>query len=121
MAYQYRGTVREVEDDYQPQRQRVGAFDPAKCGTYAGYRAHQTYRVPACQDCKDAQASYTRDYIERRGGWPQHTDLEFKPGACGTYAGYMRHKRSGGKPCTKCREAYTGYMREYRAQRKVTV
>jgi len=120
MAYQYRGTVREVEDYYQPQRQRAGAFDPSKCGTYAGYRAHQTYRVPACRECKDAQSSYTRDYIERRGGWPQTTTQEFKPGACGTYAGYTRHKRSGGKPCPKCREAYTGYMREYRAQRKAT-
>ena len=117
MAYKYRGTVRDVEEE-QPNRQRIGAFDQAKCGTYAGDRAHQTDCVPACQDCKDAQAAYTRDYIERRGGWPQRTDAEFKPGACGTYAGYMRHKRSSGKTCTKCREAYTGYMREYRAQRR---
>jgi hypothetical protein len=117
MAYTYKGTVRDLEEDHQPQRQRVGAFDPSKCGTYAGYRAHQTYGVPACQDCKDAQAAYTRDYIERRGGWPQPTTQEFKPGACGTYAGFTRHKRAGDAPCSKCREAYALYMRDYRQRR----
>ena len=118
MAYTYRGTIRDIEEEPQPVFRTVGEFDPAKCGTYAGYRAHQKYKVPACRECKDAQAAYSRDYIERCGGRPRLAPREFQPGACGTYAGYARHLRSPVPPCPECHKAWLEYRREWHARKK---
>lgn len=109
MAYVWKGTVPDVESEpaVRP-RTSTGVFDPAKCGTYAGYRQHQKHGVPSCRDCKDAQASYSRDYEERRKTEPART-RSFDPSACGTYAGYKRHVRYGVPTCPECREGYRVY------------
>jgi hypothetical protein len=39
--------------------------DP-RCGTVAGYRAHQRSETPTCRPCKDAQAAWQRAYEIRR-------------------------------------------------------
>jgi hypothetical protein len=39
--------------------------DP-RCGTVAGYRAHQRSETPTCRPCKDAQAAWQRSYEIRR-------------------------------------------------------
>ena len=43
----------------------------ARCGTYAGYNYHLTYRTPTCPPCKKAAADYKRkrrahQYLSRR-------------------------------------------------------
>ncbi len=120
MGYQYRGTIRDIEEESTPTpAPRLGVFDPSKCGTYAGYRQHQKYGLmPACRPCKDAQAAYSRDYIERRGGRTAPAIREFQPGACGTYAGYARHLRSEVPPCADCHRAWLEYRRAWRSRKR---
>ncbi len=40
--------------------------------------------------------------------------------ACGTYAGYQRHKRAHTEPCPDCRAANAAWTREYRARTGAT-
>lgn len=118
MAYKYAGTIHDVEDEPTTRTKPLGSFNADACGTYAGYRRHQRYNVPACRDCKDAQASYSRDYIERRGGYQAPALRPFVPGACGTYAGYARHLRSEVKPCQECHAAWLQYRKDWRARKQ---
>lgn len=37
-----------------------------------------------------------------------------RPAACGTRAGYMRHKRAGEDACEPCKEANRAYFRVWR-------
>lgn len=114
MGYVYRGDKHDV--DTPPRTNKHHGFDPSACGTYAGYRRHQKWGVPACQDCKDAQAAYSRDYWHHRGTRPTRIDV-FDPSACGTHAGYRRHTRSDVPPCRACLTAYADYMHHYRAKK----
>jgi hypothetical protein len=112
MAYQYRGTVHDVEEPTPILALKHDGFDPSACGTYAGYRRHQKWDVPACQGCKDAMAAYTRSrYV------PAPPKV-FNPDACGTWAGFGRHQYHGVPPCEPCREASRVYQRAWRASRK---
>jgi hypothetical protein len=117
MAYQYRGDIHDVEELDTP---RVSGH-----GTYAGYRRHQSEGSVACQDCKDAQATYSREYYEKRGGRTRHArkapEDRLKMGrkpihgtGCGTPAGAQQHYRAGTPVCDACRQA----MSEYRRNRK---
>ena len=38
-----------------------------------------------------------------------------KTAECGTYSGYMRHRRHGEFACRPCRDAANVYVKEYRA------
>ena len=116
MAYRYGGNVHDINTPIPspPRPQKLDGFDPSACGTYAGYRRHQDHSVPACQDCKDAMAAYSRGRYqpkrppEKRG---------FNPDACGTWAGWGRHKYYGVEPCEPCREASREYQRLWRARK----
>ena len=115
MAYKYRGTNHTIEDLTPSSPRKLDGFDPSACGTYAGYRRHQKWDVPACQDCKDAMAAYSRDrYVKR----PAKT---FNPDACGTWTGWQRHRYHDVPMCDGCREASREYQRQYRARRKAEI
>ena len=118
MAYQYNGTVRDIEEAPVPTRNILGKFDPGACGSYAGYRRHIRYKVPVCVECREAQASYDRDYTERCGGRPKLGPRAFQPEKCGTTAGYWQHKRYDNNPCPECFEAYRQYMTDWKERRK---
>jgi hypothetical protein len=57
VTYQYRGTMRDTED--LPRRK-------TSCGTYSGYKRHQSHRTTACKPCKAAAAKYMRELRARR-------------------------------------------------------
>jgi hypothetical protein len=116
MSYKYRGTVRDVKEQVPTRATKLEGFDPSACGTYAGYRRHQKHRVPACQDCLEAQSAYSRDYYERTKDRPRKT--VFTPNLCGTYSGYRKHIITSVKPCAACLVAHADYMNAYRAGRK---
>ena len=68
MAYRYRGTRTLDTEPDQPDEPFIGGhpFDPAKCGTNAGYRQHQKFGEPACRPCKDGTAAYHREQRARQ-------------------------------------------------------
>lgn len=112
MGYQYRGTVRDVDEPTPSRPQKLTGFDPSVCGTYAGYRRHQKWGVPACRPCMEGQAAYSRDrYVKR----PPKT---FNPDACGTWTGWNRHRYYDVPACEACREASREYQRARRIARK---
>ena len=130
MAYQYRGTIRDVTEP-QPEpaksrpkskpgpKPRPGIFDPAKCGTYAGYKQHGAYGIEACQPCKDANAASSRSYEARlKAGGVRRHGRGFQPDACGTRAGYCRHQRHKVPACGPCAEASRIYTAEHRAKKR---
>lgn len=114
MAYTYRGNVHDANEPLPtPIRPRkLHSFDPGACGTYAGYRRHQTHNVPACQGCKDAMAAYSRDRYQ-----PKERKT-FRADACGTWAGWHRHNYYNIPACEPCKDAAREYQRHYRATRK---
>lgn len=115
MAYIYRGANRDMEPE--PEQLPPGVFNPAKCGTLAGYRQHQKHGTPTCDYCKAAQADYSRDYKQKvKNGHQPHRG--FRDDACGTDAGYSRHKRHNVTPCDPCNEAHRTYISNYRKRRK---
>ena len=65
MAYKYRGSNHEVEEDPKPWRP-TAEFVDAKCGTYARYTRHQRSEVPPCEACKAALADYMNNYRAKR-------------------------------------------------------
>jgi hypothetical protein len=121
--YVYRGTLRDVKTAAAPTRTpstpgpkpKPRVFDPAKCGTYKGYKQHQDGDTEKCQPCKDANAAYSRAYGARPPG-PVHRG--FRPDKCGTRAGYFRHLRHGVPVCGPCAAAHAGYMAAHRAKQK---
>jgi len=111
MGYQYRGNIRDVEDDPTPTQPNRAEFDPAKCGTYAGYKQHQNHGVYPCQSCKDATAAYQRELkVRREAGLVVRG---FKDDKCGTRAGYNRHIRYQVPLCDGCREARRAWRAQY--------
>ena len=42
------------------------AFNPDKCGTYAGYLRHMRYTTTTCVPCKAAHSKYMADYRAKR-------------------------------------------------------
>lgn len=115
MSYVFRGTVVDIDDEPIARPQRQDAFSPEKCGTYAGYRAHQHYETPACDECKAAKAEYHRTI---RRATPKARKPKMR-NQCATYPGYMRHKRGGEEACGLCKNAYAQYMRDYRDRKRV--
>jgi hypothetical protein len=109
MAYTYGGNVRDIEEAPAPRTPKLNGFDPSACGTYAGYRRHQKHGVPACRDCLDAMAAYSRDRYQPR---PPKT---FNPDACGTWKGWQRHRYHDVPTCAACQAAAREYQRERRA------
>jgi len=112
--YVYKGTIRDDEE--------LDARPVSGHGTYAGYRRHQREGSPACQDCLDAQAAYSREYYEKRGGRPRYRrkseDERLKTGrkpvhgtGCGSPAGAQKHYRDGTPVCDQCKAAMSVYRR----------
>jgi hypothetical protein len=69
-GYVYRG-----DEPFEPKappkprtgRRRVeGVFNPAKCGTRAGYSQHRRYDQDPCLQCRVANAAYIREYGARK-------------------------------------------------------
>lgn len=123
MGYKYRGTIHDLEPvepapapKAKPKKPRTGLFDPAKCGTHAGYKQHARHNTVACGPCKAANSAYGREYAARRKLGP--IVKGFNPSRCGTYAGYARHRRSDVPACMPCRVAHADYINGYRAARK---
>lgn len=116
MAYQYRGTIHDLDTPFEPEP------SADKCGTYAGYRQHQRRDEPACEDCRAAQARYSRDYQRERFGilpdqrlTPRRTNAAHT--GCGTMAGYTAHRRAKTTICDPCRQAAAAYRKDRRRQR----
>jgi hypothetical protein len=113
MAYVYRGTVRDIEEEVAPTIPRkLTSFDDSACGTNAGYNRHRKHGVPACRPCKDAQAAYHRDRYQRK------PKAVFSDDACGTWAGYQRHAKIGIEQCEPCLVASRAYQKQWRDSRK---
>lgn len=128
MAYQYRGTIRDVEEIPAPRPLKLDGFDSSACGEYRGYRRHQKWGVPACQPCLDAMAAYSREYYKKRGGRPRHRAkaerLKSGPKAihgtgCGSPAGYQKHYRDDTPVCGACRRAMSEYRATLKTQKRV--
>lgn len=114
MAYSYKGTIHDL-DTPAPKPVTQGkhyGFDPSACDTYAGYRRHQKWGVPACQPCKDAMAAYSRDRYQPK------QPKAFDPSACGTWAGWSRHRYHDVPLCDPCKTAANDYQRQYRTTRR---
>jgi hypothetical protein len=43
--------------------------DDARHGTYAGALAHQKEGVALCKPCREARATYQREFRQRNGTW----------------------------------------------------
>lgn len=110
MAYQYRGTIRDIEEPTPTRARKLTGFDPSACGEYRGYRRHQKHGVPACDPCLAAMAAYSRDRYQKR---PKRT---FNPDACGSWKGWQRHQYHDVPPCDACMAAAREYQRQYRAR-----
>lgn len=130
MAYQYRGTIHDL-NDVEPEpvqvrpvagpktKRRPRGFNPSLCGIYAGYKQHERTGTEKCQPCKDANAAYSRDYEARlKTGQIRVIGRGFNPSACGTRAGYDRHHRHNVPACGPCAEASRVYTAERRANLK---
>lgn len=112
MAYKYRGDrtldAAVVEEPARPVR---APFDPAKCGTYAGYRQHHNHDAAPCRPCKDAAAAYQRELKVRRAAGL--VVRKFESDKCGTLAGYSRHVRLNVPLCDECKQARAEYRAGY--------
>lgn len=62
--YRWRGIPGWRPEDAQPQPGRP--VDRAEHGTTGGYKRHRAAGEPACQDCKNAEADYRRQWEIRR-------------------------------------------------------
>lgn len=113
MAYVYRGTTRDIEEETttKPRPRQRAPFDPTKCGTYAGYKQHDNTGTPHCRPCKDAANKYVRELRARHKISP--IIRGFQPDKCGTLAGYSRHKRHDVPVCDPCKQARAEHRRDY--------
>jgi len=114
MAYVYGGTIRDAATPLPaPTRpQNPDSFDPSACGTYAGYARHRKHNIPACQDCKDAMATYSRDRYQPK------KPRGFRADACGTWAGWHRHRYHGVPICERCKAAAREFQRKSREAKR---
>lgn len=125
MAYQYRGTVRDLDAPLMaitpeaptPRPKPSGGCHEAK-GTKSGYRRHQKASEPACDECKAAIAAYAKEYRAKVRNGERVIRKGFTPDRCGTYAGYTHHNRHAIPACQPCRDAYSAYMTAWRNRRK---
>lgn len=68
------------------------------CGTTAAYERHRRAGEEACDACREARNTYTRErYV------PSARELH----PCGTVAAYQRHLRRGEEACRPCKDALT--------------
>lgn len=112
-GYQYRGEIRDVTPEPRQRPAKMTGFDPSACGTYAGYRRHQKWGVPYCQDCRTAMAAYSRDRYQPA------TPKTFTGEACGTWAGRRQHDYYGVPACEPCKAAARVYQAQWRARKRV--
>lgn len=116
MPYVYGGTKRQAPR--KPRAPRPEGYDPAKCGTYAGYVQHKRRGTPVCDPCRAACNKYHLTYYHaHRTPTPPRPVGIHTPGVCGTRNGYARHQRNDTTPCTECRAANTAHAIKYKAQR----
>jgi hypothetical protein len=118
MAYQYRGTLRDVDPEpTQKPTADPSPFDPSKCGSVAGWKRHLKFGNTVCPPCKEAINAYQRDYQARRRAGIVIV-RGFNPDMCGTTTGYSRHKRHDVPTCSPCLAARAVYKNDYNAKRR---
>lgn len=76
-----------------------------RCGTYAGYVAHQRRKEIPCDSCAQACREYNRTLSKPRTLPPVIRDK------CGTSAGYKAHEKRGEFTCHPCRIAINEVVR----------
>lgn len=113
-GYIYKGTGHDVIEAEPVRTKPIREFDPSACGTYAGYARHLRYRIPACEDCRDAQRAYDRT----RYRYTKKPKTVFADDACGTWGGYQRHVKFKVTPCEACKQASREYQKQWRDSRK---
>jgi hypothetical protein len=114
MGYVYKGTIRDTPAP-APKKTGRAPYDPDKCGTYAGYKQHQSHETKPCRPCKDAAAKYRRELTARHK--LGRTERGFQPDKCGTLTGFTRHARHGVPACEPCKQAKKQYRRDYYYER----
>ena len=67
-GYVYRGNEPYLAEKTPAVRRRapLTPFDPALCGTNAGYHQHYRYRQQQCEACMEAHRAYDAAYRARR-------------------------------------------------------
>jgi hypothetical protein len=120
LAYQYRGTIRDIDDDFDEPAPTEPVFDTAKCGTYTGWHQHRKFGTEPCQSCKNFINEYGRVYRARtrtRRAAAPPAPMTIRD-VCGTYSGYMKHQRNGEPKCADCKAANALYIARYRAGKR---
>lgn len=88
-----------------------------KCGTVAGYDAHQEFGEKPCRQCLQAAAD-----VVRKSDAAERARTALKPPVtrsnCGSHSGYNRHKAHHEDACEPCRAAQKTYDDE-RYRRKL--
>lgn len=95
----------------QKARRKQSLFSTELCGTDAGYFRHRRLPEKACDPCRSAHnaamlakaAERKRERLERLGAVERVPATD--TGACGTSAGYQRHRVRHEEPCGPCRAA----------------
>jgi hypothetical protein len=106
-GYVYRGT------DFTEPRTRKGVlaehmFNPALCGTNAGFHQHHRHAQTKCGPCKQAHRDYDAAYRAKVKAKKEALSR------CGTANGYKRHQKLGETACKPCRAGMAEYSRNYR-------
>ena len=97
MAYTYGGKIHDAAPEPRNPSTpgpKPKPFDPAKCGTAAGYMQHHRHGQEACAPCKAANTARSAP-------------------RCGTVAGYKRHQRRNEPTCDRCKAANATYRRDH--------
>lgn len=114
MAYIYRGTIHDLHETIQDERS--DEFNQSLCGTRKGYRQHQRLEIPICEDCRDANTAYQREYMAARRSRPPVGS--FDRSKCGTRAGYAAHTYYGVPHCGHCKAVNAKHSRNHRSARE---
>jgi len=109
-GYVYRGADFDVSEPTKPLA--VRRYAGAVCGTRPGYMKHRVVGEDPCTDCRDAVASYNRDYRKRVKA--RQITKGWTAAKCGTRAGHHAHHRHAVPLCEPCRKANADYCRARR-------
>lgn len=86
---------------------------------YAGkvHPLRQTDYAPMSEAEAKARFAYFREAESRIYLGPEVRPRNTAP-LCGTYSGYVKHRKTKETPCRKCMDAGANYQREYRARKR---
>lgn len=100
--------IRDLEAEVHTLRAKAGRMRDINMGDLDAEveRAKRTWPEPA--EAKEARAHEAVQEMFQHGRKPR----------CGTYSGFMKHKRLGTEPCEECVIAQREYRRSLRARKK---